>query len=300
MDGTEKQEAPAAVQQNLTCEGLFADFERDGYYFNHPVANTAGLYRSMGVGDCLYPILAPGDMCHIEMGARPEHGDIVMFEWSQEVQKSWETDPRRAECIAKFGNTDFSRGMKLFWRWPAGVPELFQDSYLIANDGLRKAKDHKILGVLRAVERNGVLLQGDIVHRPVALASIDPNAATDLMEASSASSTSTSGALGLVVNVLTLTVPNLPFDCTLILTATGRVWTSAANTWLVYIGLGGITIAGSNTTSVAAPGETIAYRGNWFVPGSSGAKTFTFSWQTTGVGTINGTGLHFQVEIIKK
>jgi hypothetical protein len=216
-------ESPPAQsgQHTLTPADLFAGFERDGFVLRDQADNTAGLRRSMAVGDCLSPLLVAGDMLHIEYGATPQHGSIVVFEWSTDVQESWAKDPRRADWISKFGNTDFSRGMKILWTWPQGIPAQFQNDYLIANDGMRKAADHKILGVLRGVERGGQLLRGDIVHRLVALAMIDPNAATHTaINNNNGSGSGITGISGLSSLGVVVSLPGPPIDSTLIVTAT--------------------------------------------------------------------------------
>jgi hypothetical protein len=304
--------APPGIQYSLNPAQLFKDFARTGLPLRDPATDIIGLFCKSAVGCCLDPLIVAGDQIFIDLNARPEHGDIVYFEWPPETVAHWNASDRGADWANRWGAHDMSRGVKLFWEYPHGAPDWVpKENLLLTNEDSTKVGTHKLLGVVRAVIRNGVMLTTlglaacDSVApyaapgSEIPVASIDPNAATELMETTVASSTSTSGALGLSVNVITSTVPAKPQDYTAILTATGRVWTSAANTWLVFIGHGGTTIAGSNTTSTAAPGETIAYRGNVFVPAGT-SPTFTFSWQTTGAGTINGTNLHFQVEAIKK
>jgi hypothetical protein len=204
------------------------------------------------------------------------HGDIVCLSGHRKWQKSWEQDPRRDDWVKQFGITDFSRGMKLFWRWPVGVPEQFRDDYLIANDGLRKVADHKILGVLRAVERNGVLLQGDIVHRPISLASIDPNAVSTIASIYAGSFFSLSATVGPGAN------PNNTDMITVTVKSTGNPFAIDA-----YGAVGGSKTSGALCTvalvSVQRDGTNIAssnYDAAWLVNASSGLPA-NFSLPTT-------------------
>jgi hypothetical protein len=261
---------PASIQHTLSTAELFAGFERDGFYIpDHPLI-PAGLYRAMAVGDCLCPVLAAGDTLHIERGAMPQHGDIVMFEWLKEVQDSWSKDSRRADWISKHGNTDFSRGMKLFWRWPQGVPAQFQDDYLIANDGMRKLGDNKILGVLRAVERNGVRLTGDLVRRPISLASIDPNAATQIaINNNNGAGSGFTGITGLSSLGIVASLPGPTVDCTLIVTATIQARQTAGTLGDVKLLLRYTDDSGATITSSAQEIKIV----------SASFQTYAMQWQ---------------------
>jgi hypothetical protein len=172
---------PTKMQQELSAEKLFADFERDGFRLRAPAlpSQLHQYQHSTAVGACLSPVIAAGDELFIDTSSAVEHGDLVMIEWTQEIVQSWNSGNKRAEWEAKFGSgNDMSKGIKLRWQFPRSRPEDHRSWFWICRDGISKQATAKPLGRVVAIVRGGKYLTGDIVHRTVPIASIDPNAAT--------------------------------------------------------------------------------------------------------------------------
>jgi hypothetical protein len=282
---------PATITHTLTPQGLFAQFEREGFCLRSPVADITGLHRATATGDCLEPLIVAGDLMYIDMHAAPQHGDLVLFQWSEAVQESWRKDARRPEWIAKHGNADFSRGIKLYWQYPI-LDWLPPEYYLLTNTDLREAKDHKILGVVRAIERNGELLMGDIVRRTVAAASIDPNAVSTIGSAQSSTLVACQGVNHAVqstavisLSVLTTGAPTEIDVNTSVLVTTGG--SAGLTTGLMQIFRDGSAVAGAEWD--ATGGGTISVFNSQFAPipitlvvtDNPGAGSHTYTLQAT-------------------
>jgi hypothetical protein len=112
MPDTVTESPPAPIQYSLDPVKLFAGFERDSFRLRDPVTDTSGLYRTMAAGDCLEPLCTAGDMLYIELGAIPQSGDIVMFEWSEAVQKSWAVEPTPSRVDSEIRTRGLLAGMQ--------------------------------------------------------------------------------------------------------------------------------------------------------------------------------------------
>jgi hypothetical protein len=149
-------------QATMDAKEMFEAFAKDGLPLRNPASDLAGLYRAVAIGNCLEPLIYAGDELYIDYKAtNPAHGDLVLFEWPDEVIEQWNASTRKKEWVCQFGGTaDFTRGVKLLWRWPEDprIPEKFREDWLVANDGLRRAKGFTLIGVVRAVVRAGVML----------------------------------------------------------------------------------------------------------------------------------------------
>jgi hypothetical protein len=110
--------------------------------------------------------------------------------------------------------------------------------YLLTNEDMRKAADNTILGVVRAIERSGQLLRDDIAHRPVSLASIDPNAATTTASATAASVTVPNSNFGTLTNIASVSVGPFPVPATVVLTVSGSWSHTSASGGAADWGLG--------------------------------------------------------------
>src|ERR1017187_571775 len=173
---------PTKMQQELSAEKLFADFERDGFRLRAPAlpSQLHQYQHSTAVGACLSPVIVSGDELFIDAtDTALEHGDLVMIKWSDEIIAAWQRGNKRAAWETKFGSgNDMSRGVKLAWQFPRSTPEDHRSWFWICRDGISKQATAKPLGRVVAIVRGGKYLTGDIVHRTVPIASIDPNAAT--------------------------------------------------------------------------------------------------------------------------
>jgi hypothetical protein len=180
------------------------------FSIRNPAASVAGLRRMTTAGDCLAPILAPGDVVYVdESDTEPKTDDIVMFEWPQSDTKYWNASDKKEEWIKQFGHADFTIGLKLYWESPPETHDFARIRLLIANDGMREVQDHKMLGRVVAVERDGVLLKGDIICRDtVPVASIDPNAVSTIGSATNANTVTLTGphSNSIQVSVISITV----------------------------------------------------------------------------------------------
>jgi hypothetical protein len=206
------------ITESLDAAAMFAGFERDGFHLRNPVSRTDGLYSVTTAGDCLTPVIVEGDHVHIEMGAQPQHGDLALVQWTDEVIKSWSASERSKQWAARFGAMDMSRGLKLCWDFPLSAPDWARSRYWVCRENLSRAKNAAPLGVVRAVERGGILLRGDIVHRPIALSGIDENAATSVADTTAASVTVSSSSSPSAI--LSLAVGPFAVATTLVCTAT--------------------------------------------------------------------------------
>jgi hypothetical protein len=107
-------------QQSLVPAELFEGFARGGFGVAHiPAEGMAGLLRTIATGSCLEPLIKAGDELYIELGAKPQHGDLVYFEWPPEIVAQWRETPQSAEWIKRWGTHDMMRGLKLYWDFPA-------------------------------------------------------------------------------------------------------------------------------------------------------------------------------------
>jgi hypothetical protein len=185
--------ARQCIQETLDGAQMFRDFERSGFQLRNPATSTTGLLCLNAVGDCLNPIVVEGDLIYVERGATPEHGDLALIEWAPAVVASWFASERAESWAKRFGDIPMDRGLKLAWDFPQALPAHLRKRFWVCKDNM--SRNAVALGVVRAIERNGVLLHGDIVHRPiVATAGIDKNAATDVAVSTAASTVLVSGA----------------------------------------------------------------------------------------------------------
>ena len=236
--------------------------------------------------------------------ATPEHGDLVLFEWSQSVLDSWATDPRKADWIAKFGNADFRRGVKLFWEFPHEAPNFMpREHYLLTNADARKAKDHKVLGVVRAVERRGVILKC-----LVALAGIDINAATSVSEISVVNVAVSSSNVGFLTTIASLNVGPFPVAATVVITVTGT-WTIPGTrpSSTIAFGLNTVTTSiGANNVQispVAAGDQGLMAVESTFTLAANTSQTYYLlgiSLPGTGINSYTVTQATMKVEAIKR
>ena len=177
--------APTNMQEELSAAKMVADFGRDGFRLRAP-ALPSELFRyqqRVAVGLCLDPIIRPDDELYIDAtDTTVEHGDLVMIEWTPEIIQAWNSGNKRAAWEAKFGaGNNMSRGIKLRWQFPRSKLEEFRSWYWVCRDGISREGTAKPLGRVVAIVRAGKYLSGDIVHRTVSLASIDPNAVSQMV-----------------------------------------------------------------------------------------------------------------------
>jgi hypothetical protein len=286
--------AAQSVQETLDAGALFAGFERDGFYLRNPATRTDGLYGTTTAGDCLTPIIVEGDYVHIELGAQPEHGDIALIQWSAHVVESWKGTERAAQWAGRFGSMDMSRALKLVRDFPQVLPPERRTRYWTCRDNFSKSAS--ALGVVRGVTRNGVLLTGDIVHRPVvALSGIDQHAATDIVYTTISSVTVPAGSGYTTIG--SISIPGYPGPVQVIVTASG---TYQQNTVSSQYGLyGGISTSNSsiptaNIRTISWPpnAATAQYNGQvsiesvFTLSAGAGAQTFYFLAN----GAITGSG----------
>jgi hypothetical protein len=217
MNAVLQAPAPAAcITETLDAGALFAGFERDGFRLRNPASSTAGLHVLSAAGDCLDPLIVAGDRVFIDRGAEVQHGDLAMIQWAPHVVDSWKGSERAASWAAKFGNLDMSRGLKICRDFPQAVPAQHRSRYWVCKENA--SRNASAVGRVVAVERGGILLRGDLVHRPVALAGIDANAATGVSDTTAASVTVSSSSSPSAI--LSLAVGPFSVGVTLVCTAT--------------------------------------------------------------------------------
>jgi len=210
--------APQRIQETLDGSQMFRDFEQDGFRLRTAPASLDGLYCVTAAGNCLDPVIIEGDRVYVERGAVPEHGDLALIEWAPAVVEAWFASERAESWAKRFGNLPMNRGLKLAWDFPQYAPERARSRYYICRENASKRATP--LGTVRAVERGGVLLRGDLVHRPVGLAGIDAHAATStsLAVQSSISSPPINPYPAAPTDVFTTSISALSIDCTIIIT----------------------------------------------------------------------------------
>src|ERR1039457_73676 len=195
---------PTKMQQELSAEKLFADFERDGIILRAPAlpSQLHQYQHSTAVGACLSPVIVAGDELFSDAtDAALDHGDLVMIKWSDEIIAAWQRGNKRAAWETKFGSgNDMSRGVKLAWQFPRSTPEDHRSWFWICRDGISKQATAKPLGRVVAIVRAGKYLSGDIVHRTVSLASIDDNAVSQILSNTISGTQSVTAGIGLTAD----------------------------------------------------------------------------------------------------
>jgi hypothetical protein len=276
VSNSNQQTASPGTTFYLDPAKLFQEFARTGLPLRDPATDIIGLFCKSAVGCCLNPLIVAGDQIFIDLNARPEHGDIVYFEWPPETVAHWNASDRGADWANRWGAHDMSRGVKLFWEYPHGAPDWVpKENLLLTNEDSTKVGTHKLLGVVRAVIRNGVMLTTlglaacDSVApyaapgSEIPVASIDPNAATTIGSVSI-----TGGSVGGVtpISVANITIGPFPFATTVIMTASGA-WDSTApggsvNLTLIYgISTSSTSYSGNTTPQSSSPSSTNAQSG---------------------------------------
>jgi hypothetical protein len=298
----------AEHQYSLDPAKLFREFARDGFWLRDPVNDTIGLYRSFAVGSCLEPLIVAGDEIFIDLSARPQHSDLVLFEWPPEIVAQWRASARSTEWVQRWGQHDMTRGLKLLWEFPRDVPDWVPtETFLLTNEDMSKVSAHKLLGVVRAVVRSGVLLStlglaacdnvapyaAPGAEIPVACASIDPNAATDFGSAFSASGSQNSFTYSgppttIDTTILTLNYTNNTGSTqTLELFASCRFTVSGAGGgWLVAPRVTGTYPQSAVVGRTAATDEQYAYTGSATIAaGATMTLTLSAEFKNGGTGS---------------
>jgi hypothetical protein len=71
----------------------------------------------------------------------------------------WNASDRGADWAKRWGAHDMTCALKLLWEFPHGAPDWVpKENFLLTNEDATKVTTHKLLGVVRAVIRNGVML----------------------------------------------------------------------------------------------------------------------------------------------